>query len=388
MKIISGGEVEFEAIGKDIAAAFAKITAVTTYVKADDTKFVIAVVGDEEAETKEERGIYLIGFSTDAMASMRISGKAKKSGTIRVDAIKLAGLLKARGECEFKSGTGKVIFREKKSQFKASLDIMEFDDEDIRMLSLQFGETHGVPIAKEVMGILLESVRKVALNDVYHGHILPVIFDIGEKWLRVYCFDDFHTALYKQKIKNKKPMRMALPTKVFSMVEKFIEDDDVQFSTGLGRFVASSKDFIVSIPETQMRDGDFTMALHYIKTLGTLEPRASITFDTKATATVSNMAVLTDKDTKMAITITKDETTLSVRGSGGMVSDSFKSKSSGKPLDMRVDPRIFMDLFNKVKADEVTMVIYKIPAAMSTFMLTNKLDNGTLTLVGTYDEAK
>lgn len=386
MKIIAGGEVEFEAIGKDIAAAFAKITAVTTYVKADDTKFVIAVVGEEEG--KKNAGIFLIGFSTDAMASMRISGKAKKSGTIRVDAIKLAGLLKARGECEFKSGTGKIIFREKKSQFKASLDIMEFDDEDIRMLSLQFGENQGTPIAKDVMGLLLESVRKVALNDVYHGHVLPVIFDIGTKFLRVYCFDDFHTALFKQKIKNDRPMRMALPTKVFSMIEKFIEDDDVQFNTGQGRFVASSTDFIVSIPETQMREGDFTMCLHYIKTLETLEPRAAITFDTKAVATVSNMAVLTDKDTKMAITIAKDETTLSVRGSGGMVSDSFKSKSKGKPLDMRVDPRIFMDLFNKVKADEVTMVIYKIPAAMSTFMLTNKLDNGTLTLVGTYDEAK
>jgi DNA polymerase III sliding clamp (beta) subunit (PCNA family) len=386
MKIIAGGEVEFEAIGKDIAAAFAKITAVTTYVKADDTKFVIAAVSSEEG--KENAGIFLIGFSTDAMASMRISGKAKKSGTIRVDAVTLAGLLKARGECEFKSGTGKIIFREKKSEFKASLDIMEFDDEDIRMLSLQFGEIQGVPIAKDVMDKLLDSVRKVALLDVYHGHILPVIFDIGEKWLKVYCFDDFHVALFKQKIKNKVPMRMALPTKVFSMVEKFIEDDDVKFSTGLGRFVASSKDFIVSIPETQLRDGDYTMALHYIKTLQELDPRASITFDTKATATVANMAVLTDQDTKMAITIDKEKTTLSVKGKGGVVSDSFKAKATGKPLDMRVDPRIFMDLFNKVKADEVTMVMYKIPAAMSTFMLTNKLDNGTLTLVGTYDEAK
>lgn len=386
MKIIAGGEVEFEAIGKDIAAAFAKITAVTTYVKADDTKFVIAVVGEEEG--KKNSGIYLIGASTDAMASMRIAGKAKKSGTIRIDAVLLAGLLKARGECEFKSGQGKIIFREKKSQFKASVDIMEFDDEDIRMLSLQFGEIQGTPINKDVMDKLLDSVRKVSLIDVYHGHILPVIFDIGEKWLRVYCFDDFHVALFKMKIKNKSPMRMALPTKVFSMIEKFIEDDDVKFSTGLGRFCASSKDFIVSIPETQLRDGDYTMALHYIKTLQDLKPRASITFDTKATNTVANMAVLTDQETKMAITISEKETTLSVRGKGGIVSDSFKAKAEGKPLDMRVDPRIFMDLFNKVKADEVTMVMYKIPAAMSTFMLTNKMDEGTLTLVGTYDEAK
>lgn len=385
MNILEGGEVEFEASGKDIAAAFAKITAVTTYVKADDTKFVVAVIAEGD---KKDRGVFLIGTSTDALASMRIAGKPGKSGAVRVDAVTLSGLLKARGDCQFKTGGGKIAFQEKKGSFKAQVDIMEYDAEDIRMLSLQLGQQQGTPIAKKVMDTLLESVRKVALNDVYHGNILPVIFDIGRKSLKVYCFDDFHVALLRVKIKNDVPMRMALPAKVFSMVEKFIEADDVSFSTGHGRFRATSTDFIVSIPETQLRDGDFEMPLHYIKELESLKPRASITFDVKATATVANMAVLTDQETKMAITIDGDVTKLSVRGKGGAVSDEFQAKATGKNLDMRVDPRIFMDLFGKIKAESVTMVMYKIPAASSTFMLTNKLDIGMLTLVGTYDEAK
>jgi len=57
-------------------------------------------------------------------------------------------------------------------------------------------------------------------------------------------------------------------------------------------------------------------------------------------------------------------------------------------LQIRVDPRIFMDLFNKAKDMEINMNFYKIPGAMATYRFITKTEEGTLTLVGTYDEAK
>jgi DNA polymerase III sliding clamp (beta) subunit (PCNA family) len=385
MKLIEGNELKFSASGKDIATGFTKINGVTTYTKSDDTKFVIAAI---KGQGKKIDGVYLIGTSTDALASMKISGEVEKAGTIRVDANTLTGLLKARTECNFKTGGGKIAFKEKKGNFEAHLDAMEFDADDIRMLEHQLNGEKTPPMDKAIVERLLAAVRRVNITDFYAKTELPVIFDIGEKIMRVYCYDEHHVALYRTKVKNKTPIRMALPAKAFTVIDKFIESDEVSFSTSGGRFRVTSPEFTVSIPETQLEESHYTMALQYNKSLDDLKPRTTMKFDTKAVATVSNMAVLTDGETRMAIAIADGEVNMHVQGKGGKVSDKFKAETTGKPLQIRVDPRIFMDLFNKAKDMEINMNFYKIPAAMSTYRFITKTDEGTLTLVGTYDEAK
>ena len=100
------------------------------------------------------------------------------------------------------------------------------------------------------------------------------------------------------------------------------------------------------------------------------------------------MAVLSDGETKMALKLEAKEATMSVQGKAGRVSDKFKASVTGKPLDIRVDPRIFMDLFGKVSGIEIDMNFYKVVGAMSSYRLETKVDGGKLTLIGTYDEAK
>lgn len=384
MKLIESNALEFTAMGKDIAAGFAKINGVTTYTKSDDTKFVIAcVVG-----TKKSDGIYLIGTSSDALAAMKIKGEATKPGTIRLDALTLAGLLKTRTECVFKSGGGKIAFKEKKGKFEAHLDAVDFDADDIRMLEHQLVGERVPSMEKEVIEKLLKAVRRVNITDHYAKTELPVIFDITEKSMKVYCFDDHHAALYRTKISNKLPIRMALPAKAFSVIEKFMTSEEIAFSNSGGRFRVVSDDFTVSIPETQLEEGFYTQVIHYNKSLDELKPRTTMRFDTKAISTVSNMSVLADGETRMALAITDGKVSMSLQGKGGKVHDEFKAVTTGKELQIRVDPRIFMDLFNKAKDVEIDMNFYKIPAAMSTYRFSTKVDGGSLTLIGTYDDAK
>lgn len=379
MKLVESNELEFSASGKDMAAALAKILAVTTYVKSDDSKFIIAAT---------KAGLYLIGASTDAIACMKMGGEVKTPGTIRIDYEKVTGLLKARTEMTFKAVKGQLAFKEKKSSFQAQVDVMDFDADDIELVSRQLHDPTSVPMKKTVVEKMRKAIKKVALVDVYAGTELTVAVQFTEKSMAVFCYDPYHIAIFREKVKGMKPLRLALPVKAFNVIDKFMETDDVNFSTAGGRLRASSAEFLVSIPETQHDESWYSGPAIYVKHVGELEERASLVFDMNATKTIENMRALTDKDTRMAIQMTKGEVTLAVNGKGGRVSDKFKAKTTGKDIDMRVDPRIFMDLFKKLEEDSVLMSVYKVPGATSSFMLKSQVNDGSLTLVGTYDEAK
>ena len=380
MKLHEGNELEFTTNGKDLAATFAKINNVTTYIKADDAKFIIAC--------EKGKSIYLIGTSTDALACAKLDGEATKSGTIRVDAMLLCGLLKSRSDCVFKSGGGKIAFKEKKGNFTAQIDAVDFDADDIQMLEHQLVGKKAKPMSKEVVTKLRDAVKRVRLTDFYGNSELPIIFEVGEKLMRVYCHDEHHVALFKTKVKNAVPLKTALPAKAFGVLEKFIDSDEISFSIEGGRVRATSDSFLVSLPEGQLIYGEVGQAVQYNNALDDLKTISAMTFDTKAVSVVTNMAVLSDGETKMALKLEAKEATMSVQGKAGRVSDKFKASVTGKPLDIRVDPRIFMDLFGKVSGIEIDMNFYKVVGAMSSYRLETKVDGGKLTLIGTYDEAK
>jgi DNA polymerase III sliding clamp (beta) subunit (PCNA family) len=379
MKLVESSELEFTASGKDMAAALAKILAVTTYVKSDDSKFIIAATKD---------GLYLIGASTDALACVKMGGEVKKPGTIRIEYETVTGLLKTRTEMIFKATKGQLAFKEKKSNFQAQINVREFDADDIELVSRQLNDPTSVPMKKGVVEKMRKAIKKVALLDVYAGTDLSVAVQFTEKTMMVFCYDQYHIALFKVKLKGMMPLRMALPVKAFNVIDKFMETDEVNFSTSGGRLRAFSNEFIVSIPEVQHDDGWWKGAKLYVDHVDEMKHRASLTFDVNATKTITNMGALTDKDTRMAIQMSKNEVTLAVNGKGGRVSDKFKAKTEGKDIDMRVDPRIFMDLFKKLEVENVLMNVYKATGATSAYVLKSEVNDGNLTLVGTYDEAK
>src|SRR5690606_19297038 len=122
------------------------------------------------------------------------------------------------------------------------------------------------------------------------------------------CFDSYHVAQYAKKFESGISMRLALPVKAFSMLDKFFTGKGVKFESANGRLRVSGENFLLSIPETQVGDEMYSIVGIYKQSLK--KPTTSFMFDTKAVASVENMFALVDKETKMSMRISKKEVTI------------------------------------------------------------------------------
>lgn len=382
MKIESNKEFAFTASGKELVAAFAKVIAATTYVKADDTKCVIAATSDKK--------LYVIGTSTDAIAAVQVAAKVKVSGTCRVEQDTLVGMMKNRAELEFKCDGTKLFFAEVKGRYKADISITEFDEDDITRLVYNITFDSSESLSKNIVKEMTTSAKEVVLTDHYAQHELPVLFDINKKRMLTYCFDQFHIAYRKSAHTSAKSFRMALPAKAFALMEKFTDKDEseIAFAKHNGRFYVQGSGFLLVIPETQIEDEYYEMAPHYVSTLAKMEPHSSAELPKGVADAVQNMFSLMEQDTRMQMTLAGDEIQFQVSTGAGKVSDAYAAKCVGKKTVARLDPRVFMDLYRKVKGDKVKVGFFTIKGAASSFRFRRKTEECELILIGTYDAAK
>lgn len=375
MKLVASSELSFNAIGKEIVAAFGRVKAVVSYVKADDGKFVIACM----------RGaVYAIGTSTDAMACIKIKdAESVSDGTIAIDADLLCGVVKGRGALQF-AVQGKLKITETKGRYNAQVEPLDFDDKDIALLQQYLTPNKSAGLSPEQIAIMKAGVKQVALQNFFSEEELLALIDIREKRIVISCFDPYHLAEYSYKSKNAVTLRMALPVKAFELIDKFIGTTKATFESANGRLRVNGPDFLLSIPETQAEDTMYATTGLYKKLLK--NPVSSFVFDTDAVGSVENMFALVEKDTKMTMKIGSREIGIEVSTPRGSVSDSFKTKVEGDSLDIHVNPRIFMDLFRKVKDKKtIPLSLYHVRGAASSFAFEVESDKATLVLISSFE---
>ena len=371
--ILKEGDLKLTANGKDIISALQKISAVTTYVKSEDSKFLLCA---------DKKRCFLLGTSTDATALIEIEAKVEKPGVARLDFATFTGLLKGRSDLEFEQKGGKLNFKEVKGRFTAHLNTQLFDNDDIVMVQSFITPPAASPVDKKTVDAIFNAVSDVSLTDFYTDTELPIVFDIREKVMYAHCRDHYHVAYRKSRGTGAK-LKLVLTAKAFSVIKKFA-GDEMKFDKAEGRIVVAGETFLLSIPELQLDDGYADVVPMYIASLDEMKPKAQITFEKNAAKTIDNMYALTDKDTKMNIHL-GDTVQLSVNTAGGHVSDEFETVLKGLPIKMSVDPRIFMDLFRKGGVT-CPMSIYSIPGASSAFVMQIKESEFRLTLVGTFEQ--
>ena len=177
---------------------------------------------------------------------------------------------------------------------------------------------------------------------------------------------------------------MALPVKAFELIDKFIGTTKATFESANGRLRVNGPDFLLSIPETQAEDTMYSTTGLYKKLLK--NPVSSFVFDTDAVGSVENMFALVEKDTKMTMKIGSREIGIEVSTPRGSVADSFKTKVEGDSLDIHVNPRIFMDLFRKVKDKKtIPLSLYHVRGAASSFAFEVESDKATLVLISSFE---
>lgn len=375
MKLIDSQELAFNAIGKEIVAAFSRVKAVVSYVKADDGKFVIACMKGD---------VYAIGTSTDAMACIKIKdAEVVSEGTLAIDADLLCGVVKNRGALHF-GMQGKLKINEVKGRYQAQVEPLNFDEKDIALLQQYLTPAKAESLNVEQTAILKAGVKQVALQNFFSDEELLALIDIREKRIVIGCYDSYHLAEYSYKCKNKVQLKMALPLKAFDLLDKFMAGGKAKFEAANSRLRVSGPDFLLSIPETQAEDEMYATTGLYKKLLKT--SASSFVFDNNAIGSVENMFALIEKDTKMTMQIGKKEIGIEVSTPRGSVSDSFKSSVEGDQMAIHVDPRIFMDLFRKVKDKKtIPLSLYHVRGAASSFAFQTESDNATLTLIGSFE---
>lgn len=375
MRIVENQNLSFEAPGKDVVAAFTRVKSVVSYVKADDAKFVIAVM---------ESAVFAIGISTDAMACIKIANSiAIEDGVIGIDADLLIGVSKTRGPMKF-NVEGKLKLSEIKGRYTSSIEIIEFDDKDVAILQQYLTPTKAAALSSEQIALLKQGVKQVELQNFFSDEELLALIDVRDQCIYISCFDNYHIAQYTYKTESEAKLRMALPTKAFAMIDKFIGSGKAKFESASGRLRVAGPEFILSIPETQVDDEAYSQVSVYKKSLK--DPATSFVFNTAAVDSVENMFALVDKDTKMAMRIGKSEVAIEVSTARGSVADSFTSEITGDKQNIHIDPRIFMDLFKKVKDKKnVPLNLYHIKGVSSCFAFKTKSDKATLTLIGSFE---
>lgn len=375
MKLIESSQLDFMATGKEVVNAFARVKAVVSYVKADDAKFVLAAVRGE---------VWAIGTSTDAMGCIKIKdAEATVEGTIGIDADLLCGVVKNRAQLQF-SLQGKLKITETKGRYAANVEPLTFDDKDIAMLQQFMAPTKAASLTSEQIAVIKAGVKQVTLQNFFSDEEMVALIDVREKRVVVSCFDNFHIAEYSHKLKSETKARMALPTKAFTLIEKFVAAGKAKFETANGRLRIAGPDFLLSIPETQVEDQHYEITGIYKKRL--TDPFSSFVFDTDAVGSVENSFALVEKDTKMTMQVGKKTVAIEVSTPRGSVSDSFKTEVKGGQIDLHIDPRIFMDLFRKVKDKKtIPMALYHHRGASSCFAFQTESDKATLTLVASFE---
>lgn len=378
MQLVESSRIKFISTGKDVADAFAKVKSVVSYVKADDGKFVLAVIGEKS---------YAIGTSTDAMACIEIKGGVgQQEGVIGVDVDALIGTIKGRKEMLF-YGDSKLHIEEQKGKYKVALEIRNFDDKDIKLLQQYMTPTKSKAIAPETIACIRKGVKLVELQNFYSDEELVVLIDVKAQRVGVSCYDNYHVADYVAKHNSNVETRMAILSKAFTLIDKFMAGGKAKFETATGRLRIAGPEFLISIPETQVDESMYGVVPVYMKMLKGLEPVTSFNFDLNAVNSVQNMSAVVGNDTKMLMTVQNNVVGIEVSTERGSVSDQFAAEVEGKDLIVHIDPRVFMDLFKKVKERrKVPIRLFRIRGAASAFVFSNKTENDRLTLIGTFDE--
>lgn len=303
----------------------------------------------------------LVGHDNDRTISItcdikRSSGEGSFCFT---DANTLRQALKGRDEVT-------ITFNHNTLEFKSGRlkgDLKLFEPSVATLADIKYGiemdSDKSIEIDHDFFTALGDGVKISRLKDPYNDAYVPaatIVFD-GKK-LTVFGTDDYHLHIYKRTIKSKKtpPIRITIPTSIFSILDKIIKDD-AQFYITEDRFYIKGVGLTINLPpiETEVSleqiDG-------FINSLG--KPLTSFTIDKKFAETYQSISAFFKKGVStLGIAITDSKLFLKYQNDGGTVSDSLKIKSKATAFQANIDPAVFEDTYKNIRSNkEIEFSIY------------------------------
>jgi DNA polymerase III sliding clamp (beta) subunit (PCNA family) len=368
---LSNKNPELTVSGRELGSAINRVMSITQYVDCLETEraHLLAVIKGKA---------YVVGITPTAFACINLpTAKDCKPGTVSFDTKSVTGLIKNVSDITLSTDGSMLEIKGVKTRYRAKIEVQEVLESTFVRFEEASSLGEGNPLPTDVIRYIRSGVKHTRLENTYdEGEEMLSLIEVTGKSVRVISYDNFHASMYAVKVKSKRTMRLAIPTKAFSLIDKFIGDNDVAFEFTDSSVIVSCDDFIVSLPEQQVEDEIFRMIPDYIQSFKGPESEFSLTGTEMAP--IKNMMVVSDKDTRMTIKIGKKSFDLSLETQSGSVSDSFKVKASGRGSVVHTDPRLFLDLLSGASTDEIQF----------SFFAGKKGQSSNLTLKSTVGDAR
>lgn len=408
LKITSTGQpVDFVVDSSDLAKAIANLEQVTKFSDAAEMEkgYVIAV---------SKKKVYFMAYSPQTFVAVQVPAEDVSTGetSFCFNPSVILGLLKGRNAVTFAHNGSALTINETKGNYNCTLVTKPVAKDLVPRLNRDLSvRPSGTVLDTDTLESLREGIRSSELTNLYALNAseksLLCYITLNQGRLSVDSFDNFHIAAYRAKVSSSAKFRLALPGSTFSMVEKFIESDSAEdanldFSISAEGLTVIGQDFVLSLPSTQASDSNFAMVPSFLKTLK--NPKVKFSLAKAAVATVSNMSSLASSQSatetarfefKVRKTAQGGRIQLSINTDSGDVKDTIKAdsydSSSAKQVAFKVDPRMFLDLFRKLRTGgpyPVELFFSDDDEEQSSFFVTkDTLDSGArLTLLGTFHE--
>lgn len=379
---MSESNLAFEADAKDILNALAKVQGLNKSVECLDSERRTFLLG-------RKASVVVIGTTTDSFAMAEIIGaEVSEQGLVQLDADAFTTMLKKRNMVKVFSNESELIIRAASgSKYEAKLlhlvDDLDVSSKHIRSVLKE--RSRDEEFEQDVIAAIRDGVKRTEIKSFYSDDIILAHIVVTAKAVRVMCADNFHIASYVKQVKSRRELRLAIPARMFSLVDKFIgEAESVQFSTDGKSLRVSGDGFLVVAPSAQVDEAAFTVVPNYLKSLK--DPKYVLELPGAIRNITTNIAAVIGEDNKLHIEARSSQCRFSMKGRSGSVTETVKAKTSGKDYEAMVDPRIFEVLMNKTDDDSVEINFYAGGAGTSGgFKIESDLgERERITLVGTY----
>lgn len=375
-------EIAFEADAKDILNAMNKVQGLNKSVECLDSERRTFLLG-------RKSGLSIIGTTTDSFAMAEVIGaEVATNGLVQIDADAFATMLKGRNVVKVTSNESELIIRATSgSKYEAKLlhqvDDLEVSSKHIRSVLKERSKDE--VFEQEVITAIRDGVKRTEIKSFYSDDIILAHIVVTGKLVRVMCADNFHIASYVKQVKARRELKLAIPARMFTLVDKFIGDaESVQFSTDGKSLRVSGEGFLVVAPSAQVDEATFTVIPNYLKSLQ--KPEFSMTLPGAIRGITANLAAVVGEDNKLQIEARSKQCRFSMKGRSGSITETVKVETKGGDFGAMVDPRIYEALMNKTDHDQIDINFYLGGAGASGgFKIESDLgERERITLVGTY----
>lgn len=348
-------DFSFSVVGKEFGRVLKVCDEVVKFSDADK------MVEDLHLIVSDGKSVYAIGRTIDTFICHRLPAEDVQGvGAASVDFKAFTTLVKRDSvHLSFRRGG----FSAKASRFEfdqstkqVSLDQLEMIDVTLRSVKTR---SDGEALTAKAVAMLRDAVALTYVPDIYLGAQVTSHIEVLNGKLRVSTARNWCVSIYETPIQDTDDFKLSLHSDMITLLYKVVGDMKAQFYVSGSHFIASSDEFMVTLPPVRSTPDDYNRFAVVTAALGAPVRACYLGKDFgPATSTIMQViatnAALKGKAVPFELTVMGKSAKLQFDTDGCRMSETVGAKSSDK-FNVKLDVRILsLILKNVMQLDKDT----------------------------------